>query len=442
MSVDLVVANIAEFNLRNAEPVLGPATRATAVELAAHVGDCAALWSTGERVLVLPAGTDPAWFADLHQALRLAPPPVVSPVHRSGMPLEDLLHDGGALGHLRDLLAGRGPVRLLSWGATPQLYLLAAALRGWGLTVELDGVPEDRYWASLYLDAKLSCLDLARGVPGVRVPRGLTVSSLPELRGALDLLLRRHRHVIVRGRYGVGGEGSAVVRFGGGRALSAFWVALQRDEFFHGYPLLVQEYVRHAPGVGCPAVDVCVGDDGVGEAVVTAMTVDGHRFRSVLIGPGSLPPAEAGRSRRVAVEVAQAARALGYRGWMCVDFVLGADGELYVTEINARRSGAMHGIALLRHLATTTGRDGLTAASHDTAAVGPGLSYADDVRPAFRRLWERGVAVYPTATRGLRSAAPTLGVLAAASTAAGAEAAVAEALAGIRTGASLTRTAS
>ncbi|GAA2869018.1 hypothetical protein Acy02nite_40800 [Actinoplanes cyaneus] len=429
MSVDLVVPNIAEFNLRNTGAQLGPVTRRVAVERADHVTDCAALWSTGDRVLVLPAGADPDWFADLHQALRLTPPPVVSPDARTGLLVRDLLHDGHALARLRDLLAGRGPVRLLSWGATPEIYQLAAALTGWGLTVELDGLGEAGYWTSLYLDAKPSCLDLAREIPGVRVPRGLTVSNLPELRGAVELMLRRHRHVIVRGAYGVSGEGSSVIRFGGGRALDAFWLDLQRDDFLRGYPLLVQEYVRHAPGVGCPAVDLCVADEGVTEAVPTAMTVEGSRFRSVVIGPGSLPPVEGERTMRVALAIGEAAHALGYRGWMAIDFVLGADGELYVTEINARRSGAMHGIALLRHLAATTGREGLTAAAHDTASVDPGLSYAGDVRPVFRRLWERDVAVYPVATRGLRAASPVLGVLVAAPTAKEAEATVTETVA-------------
>jgi hypothetical protein len=426
--VDLVVPNIAEFNLRNAALRLGPAAERAAVRLGTHMADTAVLWSAGERVLALPPGVDRAWLGDLHRALHLAVPPVVSPAGRTGLLTEDLLRDGRALAALRDALAGRGPVRLLSWGATPGLFRLAGVLAGWGLDVALDGPAEPDYWASLYLDSKMSCLDLARELPGVRVPPGVTVGSLPELRGAVAAMLRAHRRVIVRGMYGVGGEGSAVVRFGG-PALDALWTALQRDEFLRAYPLTVQRYVPHAPGVGCPAVDLYVTADGASREVVSAMTVDGHRFRSVVVGPDALPPAEAARCLRVARAVAAAAADLGYRGWMCVDYVLGADGELYLTEVNARRSGAMHAIGLLNHL----GGD-LTACAFDTAAAGDSrrASYPDTVRPVFQALWDRGLCAYPTAPRGLAFPEPTVGVLAAAATAAEAQRLVTGALSAIR----------
>jgi hypothetical protein len=419
MAIDLVVPNVADFNLRAPSLDLGPSARRVVARLSAHLSDPAVFWSARDRVLVLPGGYDPLWFDDVHRALGIAPPPVVSPEYRTGLLVTDLLHDGPALVRLRELVAGRESVRLLAWGATPEQSLLVAALRGWGLAVELDGVGEDGYWASLYLDSKVSCLDLARAVPGVRVPRSITVGSLVELRGALGVLLEECPRVMVKGAYGVGGEGSAVVNRGS--PLDGFWETVRRDPFLHGFPLIVQEFVAHADGTGCPAVDMYVDSEGVRQIVPSAMTVDGHRFRSVVVGSSALPEPWAAAALRTGEQIGEAARRLGFRGWLCVDFVAGADGVLYLTEFNARRSGAMHSIGLLQHF----GED-LTFSSHETVPLpGGGSSYREHVRPVFERLWAAGVRAYPSTVRGLSFASPVTGVVAAASTAGEAEGIVA-----------------
>jgi hypothetical protein len=418
-SVDLIVPNVAEFNLRNPALNLGPAVESSFTRIGMNLCDQSVFWSAGNRVLVLPGGYDPWWLDDVHRALGSQPPPVVCPAKRTGLLVQDLLRDAGGLGALRELLTGHKVVRLLSWGATAELYPLVAAVRGWGLEVEHDGVTEDSYWTSLYLDSKMSCLDLARHVPEVRVPRGITVTSWAELRGALDVMLAAHPQVIVRSMHGVGGEGSAVVR-SGGRGVTSFWNTVHREAFFRSFPLSVQEYVEHAPEDDCPAVDMRVDDGGAAEMMVSAMTVDGHRFRSVNVGLGAVPPAEADRIVRVGRRIGMAARDLGFRGWLCVDYLVGAGGELYVTEINARRSGAMAAISLLRLWGAESD---LTVFSHDTFGVGlpPPVSYRQHVRPVFERLWADGVRAYPANVRGLGLSRPTMGLVTAAATAAEAE---------------------
>ncbi|MFY1583579.1 hypothetical protein ACN267_03645 [Micromonospora sp. WMMD734] len=422
--IDVVVPNVAEFNTRNPTVRLGPAVTDVVTRVAGHLGDYAVYWSSGRRVLVLPQGHDPHWYADVHRLLDEPTPPVVSPVPASGMVARDLLRDGAALARLRALLTGHDEVRLVTWGATPEVFLLAAALRGWGLTVRLDGVPERDYWVSRHLDSKLSCLDLARDVPGVRVPSGLLVVDDVELRGAVEHLLTLHDQVIVRSPYGVGGDGSVVLRRDA-PGVGALWTAVERDPFLRTFPLLVQRFVPHRPGIGCPAVDLCIDDEGVREIVPTAMAVDVARVQGVHVGPGSVPRAEADRMTRIGRSIGAAAHARGFRGWMCVDFVLADDGAYHVTEINARRSGAMPAIALLDRW----GPAERVVFSHDAVTLGTRgpLSYLDDVRPVLARLWADGVRIYPTSVRGLGFRQPVLSLLAPGADAAHAQQVVADA---------------
>lgn len=401
--VDLVIPNIAEFALRHPGFRFDPATESSFIRFGRAMADQSVFWSTNPRVLVLPAGFDKDWFADVHRVRGLDAPPVICPVSRHGV-LTDLLADPVAMATLRQRLGGYRQVRFLSWGATPDVYRLAAAVRGFGHEVLLDVPPQERYWSSLYLDSKVSCLDLAAVVPGLRVAPCLTADTWEELRGVLDLMADQGQTVIVRSAYGSAGEGSAVVA-AEPESLRQFWRKVQEDPVLRAFPLLVQHYLPHDPGSGCPAVDMLIGDPDDGDVIVdlipSVMTVDVYRFVSVNVGVRVLPPAVTEEMTRVSRAVAATAQRLGFRGWFGIDFILDRRGDLYVTEFNARRTGGTEWIPLLDLCQPP--RHAVAHAQHAvplSASARPDVSYAD-LRPAFEALWRQGVVAYPTAVRNL-----------------------------------------
>jgi hypothetical protein len=233
---DLVLPNIAEFNLRHPRIDADPATVDGFVNVGRYLADQSVFWSLDPRVLVLPQGVDRQWYADVHASIGQPAPPLVCPAPRSGMLVADLLHDPVAMTELRSLLRPYDRVRFVTWGAAESLYGLQAALRDTVPHIELDVPAEDDYWSSLYLDSKLSCVDLATQIPGFRVAPGITVDSQQELRGALDTLLSDGSSAIVRGMYGVSGEGSAVVH-PDPDSIRRFWVSLRNDPLLRLFPL-------------------------------------------------------------------------------------------------------------------------------------------------------------------------------------------------------------
>jgi hypothetical protein len=56
--------------------------------------------------------------------------------------------------------------------------------------------------------------------------------------------------------------------------------------------------------------------------------------------------------------------------------------------------------------------------AHFMLPVTEGISYAEQIRPVFQRLWADGVRAYPTSVRGLGWPDPIIAVIAAAPTAA------------------------
>lgn len=415
-TIDLVIPNIVEFNLKRPLLDLDPGVERDLLEHGTNLADQCVFWSDENRVLVLPAGYSPEWLADVHAGLGGSVPPVVSPTPRTGRLVHDLLEDDRALAALYDATSGSRVVRFVSWGAAPELYALASVLRSQGREVLLDIAEPRHYWSCEYLESKLSCTDLATHIPGFRVPRGISVASWDQLKGAVTAIAGGGGRAVVKSMYGVGGYGSALAR-SEGDGMARFWETLRREPFFGTFPLTVQDYVEHA--ADCPAVDILVDDGEEPRLEYSMLGVDGLRYRSLTLGPGVLDPALEKRLSELSTAVHAFVRSLGYRGWFSLDCLLGADGELYVTEINARRTGAMHGIALAERWAD----DSPAVYSHDALPLRlTGIaSYTEHIRPVFEELWAKGVRAYPTTVRALARHRPSLGIIVCADSAAEAE---------------------
>ncbi|MEV4315550.1 hypothetical protein [Actinocrispum sp. NPDC049592] len=409
-TITLVVPNIAEYNIRHPRLALDPATANNFVVYGEAMAEQSVFWTTDPRVLVLPAGVDRTWFADVHQALASDPPPVVSPARRTGRITADLLADVDAMARLQEHLSGHQRVQLASWGAEEDLYRLVTAVRGFGHEVLLDIPEPEHYWTSLYFDSKQSCLDLALELPGLRVARTITVDTWPELRGALDMLRARQKKAIVRSMYGASGEGTAVVD-PNPASLEKFWRSVRDDPLLRVFPLMVQEYLPHHAEHANPAVDMLITDDGVGDLVLSVMTVDSHRFVSVNVGAGLMSQEVAGQVEDLSHRIAAVAGRMGFRGWFCIDFLLDEHGVLHVTEFNARRSGGTQWIPLLDRL--DPHRQAVAHAAHalPLPVTAPAeMSYAD-LQPVFKELQGDGVTVYPMAIRLLNHYKRSYGIV-------------------------------
>jgi biotin carboxylase len=264
----------------------------------------------------------------------------------------------------------------------------------------------------LYLESKLSCLDLAQRVPGFRVPPGVIAMSWEEVEGAVRLLLRRGSAAMVKAIHGVGGTGSEVLGRDGTET-AAFWRRLAQEPYFRQFPLLVQEFIAHAPGLGCPAVDLNVGETGCREIFSSVMTVTGHRFQSVKVGPGILPASVDDQIVELGQRVGGKAAELGYRGWLGIDFLVSADGLVFATEINARRTTGMHPFALAQRWGVEK-----TVVRAESLRTLPGLAPCayQDIRPAFQDMWRTGARVVPATVRCLGRQRPAFGIVTAAST--------------------------
>lgn len=433
--VALVVPNLAEFNLSQVGTELGP----SASELGPLAigdfhcvgqayGDQSLFWTHEERVLVLAPGLDRQWLTDVCAALGDATPPVITPPRHGGGLVGDLLMDAQAMTELRAALGPPRQVDLLCWGASRELYALIATVRSWGHEVRPEVPDHDRYWTTRYLDSKLCCLDMRTSMPDLAGPRTWIVSSQAELAGIVERLLASAGAAVIKSPCGVGGDGLHLAR-ADGEGIAGLWRAVDRSWFLRRFPLLVQEVVATTPAIDTPSVDLLIGSDGIGSAVTNVTGSGGRQLLALGAKTGLLPEAIEDEAHGVARRIAAEAAGLGYRGWLGVDFLAGLDGRLYLLEFNARRTGGIHAAALLER---RSGTGTAIACVADDVAVASQATYAG-LRAPFLAAWDSHEQVYPSTVRRLGRSPASLGLVALAADAAGAEHLLSEVTTALRT---------
>ncbi len=407
----IVVSNVTEFNQRNVRGRYTPFEWETWRQIGDELADMGAFWGGHEKVLVTPRGTDRRWLGDTADALGWSIE-LLEPRPMTGRLLDDALLDTTFMARLADLFAE--PTTLEAWGATPSLLRFKAVLRAMGVDVRADVPRADALWSVTYLDSKLALNDLAMELADLRVPNAQTAVSFEHLLGLVRARTSGGEPFVVKSNVSVGGYAMLPILArdpsAADRVLNDLSAAMAEEPLFREGPFVLQDWVPSDPQVLRPTFDGIVRAlDDVEEVGVGGMLMDqGCRYRGVVVGDVPLPQDVQLAAARTGIAVGRAAAQIGFRGWYDVDFVLSDGGDLYATEINARRTSPAHAFALLDHWRRVDATIRCVLAD-DHLPVESGSSWAE-MRPEFDALEGLGVRCVATIVRTLDSDPPTVGV--------------------------------
>ncbi|WP_158880152.1 peptide ligase PGM1-related protein [Amycolatopsis anabasis] len=248
-----------------------------------------------------------------------------------------------------------------------------------------DAVPGqafvDEGGADLF-NSKSTFRALAAGL-GLPTARGAVVRGLDEAVETVDGYLRRGAHVIVKRDFHGGGFGNVVLSpdpglpaigagdFAHTPAGSRAPLRQRWDYLSSGgkSPVVVEEYHENCVTL---CAEFAISAHEVTTDVLVEMRmrprVDGFAWLDPGTGAGS-----AGRFRRLALRLAEVMRTLGYRGLVNIDGIVTPDGQVLLSEFNARLSGFTH---LHRLLVRLVGPD-YPHERHVAAGVFPAPSTKD-----------------------------------------------------------------
>ncbi|GGM63476.1 hypothetical protein GCM10012275_37590 [Longimycelium tulufanense] len=247
---------------------------------------------------------------------------------------------------LVDYAGPTGRVRLLPHTTTADLWTFVETLRLRGVTVELpESCPSQTLRDILDTKHGLRSLVVELGLAGstCRVADGRTCHSRAEATVAVTEFLAEGRPCIAKADRGEASVGLLIFRPGDDP--EHIRRSLTEGTFYGDDPIVVEEYVD-GDDVVFPSVEYIVPEEPAAEPVLThvcEMLFDGPtRLRGNATGPSLVTEKWYENLVSGSLVIARELQRRGYRGHFGIDAVARESGEVFLLDLNPRRTGSTH----------------------------------------------------------------------------------------------------
>jgi hypothetical protein len=433
----LIVPNVFEYNRRGLAPGLPAIVQAPWRAVGRAFAEVALFWGTADdRLMLAPHSVAPEFVAYVRERLGLRHLAVLAPRDDTGDLARDTLSDPDLLATLVAYARVCPAPALVTWGTTPGLYPLVAALarQGAGLATP-DLPPRAAYWVGQHYDSKAGfralCAELGVQQPGLRLPEGYVCHSLDHALDCAAHFQRRGRGCVLKANLGSSGAGTILL----GREWRLRPATAMRDylgahvgmslPLFATGPVIVEELVgpavRGTGGGASPTFFLNAVIDEVGAVTISGggreVRDDENGYTGAYLGRGALPGPLAAEVAPLLTALGEMLAARGYHGHLGVDFVVDGAGRPVLLELNPRRGAASY----VQDVGTRLYGPGWAATHHAVSrlplavelARSPGVGMLlDTFEAANRRLEPGGCLVLPVCLSWLRLPDPALGYVA------------------------------
>jgi hypothetical protein len=261
----------------------------------------------------------------------------------------DILNDASILNALMDYAGPAKTLQIIPYATTAQFLELARALQEvYGLTILLPESPApDKLWLRDYIDSKAGFrslvaqwLALAGGAHPPRLPDGIVCQDVATAVGAAGWFISQGKKCIAKANHGESGLGQLILsQDTSGQNFNL----LAENDFWGTDLILVEEYI-HSTSMLSPSMEFFVPPPELGEPHIAHVANQIFRGPTLFCGaliskefkdaPWFSPLAEAG------LMFGRHLQEMGYLGHFDLDTVIDDRGEIYLLEINARRTGS------------------------------------------------------------------------------------------------------
>jgi hypothetical protein len=388
-----VIANVLEWNLQPERRALFPRA-ACLTETPFAPDDLSMFWAGDDKIILARHDIDDEYWADVCE--------IAGYGRARRVAVHGALHDTSICKSLLDAdtpwtatpdWRGAEPVRLASWGATPELYALAEHFRGGGrprLDIEVPRSAD--YWVVPFFGSKTGSRALLADVCAtedtqVCVPDGLVARDRD---AALRIAAKAPSlwgDVMLKADHGSGGIGlHALLQGSAFNEAETFLSGLPADQ-----PIVVEHHLGHGLQVVPLAYNGEVNADGRATTVSTGAQVirDDQYFAGSEMGVDVLSDDLDREMQAFGSAVGSRLATAGYRGPFNVDFIhRPRENSVYAIEINARRSGSSSVAELLAHLVGADWQQSVAAIAVERVSVPRSLAR---FRALKRHLQETGL---------------------------------------------------
>jgi len=309
-----------------------------------------------EAIFVSPKPIQPEFLSYYNSLFGNRKLTVLVPKYHTGEICLDILRDKEIFSELIKAANSVRKLTLTSYSASPQFFLLVEELRKIGISVYTPESPEEESaWSVNFFGSKSGIRQLAQKSsarePDFQMPDGLVCSGIVDASRIAAHKYIKENGVVIKTNKGHSGAGVLIFRSGDLPNLyrecqQKILTMLKKDRYWEKFPIIIEDYINVNPliGGGFPNVEFKIQKGGKVEFLYYCgmrVRTDGV-FNGVEINEDCLPDRLAAQLIDTGYFIGEQYAATGYRGYFDVDFVAAKNGQIFVTESNARRTGGTH----------------------------------------------------------------------------------------------------
>lgn len=268
----------------------------------------------------------------------------------------DALKDPFVFEELKKIGQASSKLELIAYTTSPQFLDLVDALKTAGIGVSTPESPEEEdAWTVDFYGSKSGVRQLAQQMganePDFKMAPGLICMGIVDAAKIAAKMYVKEDAVVVKTNKGHSGAGILIFRPGELPTIYSeceknILASLKKENYWQKFPIIIEDYVEANTtiGGGFPNVEFKILKTGKVDFLYSCglrVTRDGV-FNGIEISNDVF-------SDKISVQIMDTGFFIGeqyvrqgYRGYFDVDFVVGKNGEIYVTESNVRRTGGTH----------------------------------------------------------------------------------------------------
>jgi hypothetical protein len=324
------------------------------IEENAHLGDRELFTNINEQsfVFITAENVKPDFFEYFKEISGISDIEVLVPSNNSGQICEDILNDKKILDRLVQL-GKKIPLNFKSYSSSYSLYKLINKLQKKNIKVSASESPaQEHAWTVNYFGSKTGIRQLIAKMnnKNIQMAEGLITNGIDNAAEIATHWYFKHKGVVIKTHKGHAGAG--VLLFKNGtlpedyeECKAKILKTLEKDEYWKLFPVIIETYIDFDETVsgGFPNIEYQIQADGTVKALYPCgMRIDKGVFMGVEIHESIYDKKLTEEIIKIGDAIGKEYSKQGYRGNFEVDFALGKNGKLYITESNVRKTGGTY----------------------------------------------------------------------------------------------------
>ena len=259
----------------------------------------------------------------------------------------DVMIDGEMIKVILRFAGKDKAIQMIPYATTGEFLELVAFLRDeHGLKVEqIESPTPGSLWTRDLLDSKIGFRSMVSqwGIDNAKLPFGFICKDIEQVINAVQWFAGKGQGCVVKADKGGSGVGNLFIKAGEQHKLSELLEMLSDNEFLRDDLFVVEELIK-SDGVVSPSLEFVVPAVGEGAPKMTYLCNQhfeaSGQFAGVYISKEIEDKDWYAGFYEAGMQIAAKVQELGYVGIFDLDAIVDDSGELYLVEINARRTGA------------------------------------------------------------------------------------------------------